>query len=227
MTKSESIKEIAPAFLAAQTEMQAAPKDARNPHFDSRYSDFASVVSAVKPFLNGHDIAYLQPVRLSEAGVEIETILLHKSGEFFSETLSIPVDRRNAQGVGSAISYGKRYGLQSICGLPSDDDDGNAATAGERPQTRTQRPAPPPRPPAPPIERMVAGDIPDDEKFVATLRDAFEARGFQPTEFSSAVAAVCKKKKVTVVTKLSAEDRKAFLESVAAGDFDKMKKKVA
>src|SRR4051812_38652500 len=110
MRSSDTIKEFAPAFLAAQVQMQGARKDATNPHFNSAYSDFASVIDAVKGALNENGIAYLQLPRTVEAGVEIETVLLHKSGEFYSETLLIPLAKRDAQAVGSAISYGKRYG---------------------------------------------------------------------------------------------------------------------
>jgi hypothetical protein len=242
MNKSESVKEIAPAFLAAQMKMQPAPKDAKNPHFNSKYSDYESVVTAVRGPLNECDIAFMQPVRVTDAGVEIETVLMHKSGEFYSETLTVPLTRRDAQGVGSAISYGKRYGLQSMCGLPSADDDGNEASAPNgNGQRRTQ---PPPRKPAAPAPRIKdaeeapmndveqgfaergikpPGDMDDDEKFIAILRDTFESRDFKPDEFSAAVAAVCKKKKITTVNKLSGTDRMAFLEAVAAGRFDNYK----
>lgn len=228
MTKSESIKEITPAFLAAQMEMEPAPKDARNPHFDSKYSDFASVVAAVRQPLHTHDIAYLQPVRLTDAGVEIETILLHKSGEFFSETLLIPIDKRNAQGVGSAISYGKRYGLQSICGIPSEDDDGNAASgerdAPQRQQRPAQRPAPPQQQPAtiPPQQTSTPDE---DEKFIILFREAFEARDFKPEEIALAVSAVCRHKNVHLITKLNGPDRQAFLQAITEGRFDKHKAK--
>jgi hypothetical protein len=235
MNKSESVKEIAPAFLAAQMKMQPAPKDAKNPHFNSKYSDYESVVTAVRGPLNESDIAFMQPVRVTDAGVEIETVLMHKSGEFYSETLLVPLTRRDAQGVGSAISYGKRYGLQSMCGLPSADDDGNEASAPNG-NGAQRRPAPPPRKPDPaprikdaeaePLDetpQALPGSMNDDEKFIAILRDTFESRGFKPDEFSAAVAAVCKKKKITTINKLSGTDRMAFLEAVAAGRFDNYK----
>lgn len=134
MKMSESIKEIAPALLQAQMAIKCALKDATNPHFRSSYADLASVIDAVKDGLNKAGIAFMQPVSATDAGVAVETLLLHKSGEWVSETLPIPVDKQNAQGVGSAITYGRRYGLQSLCGVPATDDDGNAAAAAPPPE---------------------------------------------------------------------------------------------
>lgn len=129
MNKSESIKEISKALLDAQKETGAATKDATNPHFRSKYADLTSVIEAVKGPLNNHGITFLQPVSLSDAGVCVETVLMHSSGEWISESLTVPVSKHDAQGVGSAISYGRRYGLQSMCGVPAEDDDGNLATS--------------------------------------------------------------------------------------------------
>jgi hypothetical protein len=128
MKTSDSIKELAPALVKAQADIKAAIKDATNPHFKSRYADLSSVIDACKPALNNRGIAFLQAVRSDErAGVVVETILLHTSGEWISEDLFLPVSKNDAQGVGSAITYGRRYGLQSMVGIPAEDDDGNAA----------------------------------------------------------------------------------------------------
>lgn len=137
MKMSESIKEISAALPKAQAEVKTAIKDATNPHFKSRYADLASVIDACKAALNKHGITFLQPVRATEGGVIIETVLLHSSGEWIGDELELPVSKADAQGVGSAITYGRRYGLQSLMGVPADDDDGNAATKA-RPNTATQ-----------------------------------------------------------------------------------------
>ena len=129
MKHSESIKEIAAALPKAQAAIKSAVKGAKNPHFNSRYADLATVIEACREALNSNGITLLQPVRASERGVIVETILLHTSAEWISEELELPIAKQDAQGVGSAITYGKRYGLQSLVGIPSEDDDGNAATA--------------------------------------------------------------------------------------------------
>lgn len=128
MDHSESIKEIAVSLVKAQAGIRAAIKEANNPFFKSRYADLASVIEAVRTPLNSAGIAFLQPVSESEHGVSVETLLIHESGEWISETLVMPVAKEDAQGVGSAITYARRYGLQSMCGVPTEDDDGNAAT---------------------------------------------------------------------------------------------------
>jgi len=129
MNKSETIKEISVALHKAQAKIKAALKDATNPHFKSKYADLSSVVEAVKAPLLEAGIVFLQGVEDAENGVAVETMLLHTSGEWLSSTLKIPATKQDAQGYGSAITYGRRYGLQSMCGVPAEDDDGNAATA--------------------------------------------------------------------------------------------------
>lgn len=129
MKHSESLKEIAPALTKAQAEIQSAIKDKTNPAFRSKYADLSSVIDAVKPALNKHGISFLQGFGEAADGVCVETMLLHVSGEWISTAVSIPVVKHDAQGTGSAITYGKRYTLQSLCGVPSEDDDGNAAAA--------------------------------------------------------------------------------------------------
>ena len=56
-------------------------------------------------------------------------MILHKSGEYMSETLSMPVGKNDAHGIGSAITYARRYGMSALLNLAADDDDGNAAVA--------------------------------------------------------------------------------------------------
>ena len=129
MNKSDSIANIAPALVKAQAEIKAALKDSTNPHFRSKYADLSSVVDAVKAPLLKNGISFLQGVHDAVEGVAVETMLLHTSGEWISSTLRIPAVKQDAQGYGSAITYGRRYGLQSMCGVPAEDDDGNAATA--------------------------------------------------------------------------------------------------
>lgn len=125
MKSSESIKQIAPAFLSAQIEIESAEKTGVNPHFRSKYADLTAIIDAVKKPLNGHGIAILQPVN----GMEVETILIHTSGEWLSSSTPIVCrEPNNPQALGSAITYAKRYGLQSMVLLPAEDDDGNAAS---------------------------------------------------------------------------------------------------
>ena len=130
MNRSESgINELAAALVAAHAEISGVVKSATNPYFKSKYATLESVVDAVKPSLLKNGIVVVQGVQDAESGVSIETMLLHKSGQWISSTLRLPASKEDAQGYGSAITYGRRYGLMAICGVPAEDDDGNAAAA--------------------------------------------------------------------------------------------------
>ena len=128
MQKSESIKHIAAALNKAQAEMSGAKKGANNPFFKSKYADMNSVVDAVRiPFCN-NGLSYSQFPIMQDNKVGVETILMHESGEWMSDILVLPMVKQDPQAAGSAITYAKRYALQSIAGIPSEDDDGNAAS---------------------------------------------------------------------------------------------------
>lgn len=123
------MKELAKALVTAQAAMSHAAKDAKNPHFKSAYSSLASVIDAVRPHLAANGLAFVQKLHNSDNSVGVETVLIHESGEELScGILYIPVTKNDAQGLGSCVSYGKRYSLQAALGVASEDDDGNAAT---------------------------------------------------------------------------------------------------
>ncbi len=133
MKSSESIKTISQSLVKAQKEMSAAKKGSANPFFKSKYADYNSVLEACKDALNNQGIVILQPHKTIIEGESqvafVETVLLHESGEFVSSETKIEVAKKNdPQALGSAISYARRYGLQSLVSLPtSDDDDGEKA----------------------------------------------------------------------------------------------------
>jgi hypothetical protein len=128
MQKSDSIKEIAAAMNKAQGEMSGAKKGASNPFFKSKYADMNSVVDAVRvPFCN-NGLSYSQFPLFEEGKVGVETLLMHESGEWISSVLLLPMTKQDPQAAGSAITYAKRYALQAIAGIPSEDDDGNQAS---------------------------------------------------------------------------------------------------
>lgn len=131
MIKSESIAKIAAALTKAQTEMGSVKKGAANPFFKSKYADLTSVIEAVKDVLNKNDITILQPHDNSS----VETILLHSSGEYIGSSTPIVCAKQNdPQALGSAISYARRYGLQSLVALPAEDDDGEKAMSRVQPK---------------------------------------------------------------------------------------------
>ncbi len=122
-------KELAAALVKAQTSMGAAVKDSKNPHYRSSYASLSAVIDAVVPCLNAQGVAVMQLPHLDESYVQLTTILMHTSGQMLSSTVASPMGKKqDAQAVGSAITYLRRYALQSIMGLPVEDDDGHAAS---------------------------------------------------------------------------------------------------
>lgn len=129
MKTSESIKAIAPALLSAQKEIGSASKDAVNPFFKSKYADLGAVMEACKEALNKNGISVLQPVAHLAEITTVETILLHESGEFISDTMLVSAKQQNdPQAQGSAITYARRYSLQSMMFIPAEDDDAEKST---------------------------------------------------------------------------------------------------
>jgi hypothetical protein len=124
------------SMALAFAEIEAATKSATNPHFRSKYADLGAVIEAVKPALIAHGLFFTQHPTPSEDGVIVETVLHHASGESLSlGSLYVPANKRDAQGFGSAMTYARRYALQTAFGVPTEDDDGNAAVSTARPST--------------------------------------------------------------------------------------------
>lgn len=151
---------IAAALAKAQAEMGKALKDSVNPAFRSKYADLGSVMDACLPALNRHGIAVIQPIISDEFGRFVQTVLIHESGETLECSVPLIVGKQDMQGLGSAITYGRRYGLMSMAGIAPEDDDGNAAAAAP-----VQRPA----------ERQASSLISADQ-FIA-LKARMEAAG--------------------------------------------------
>jgi hypothetical protein len=131
MNMSDDISALAEALSKAQGAIDDASKGSINPHFKSKYADLAAVRSVIREPLAVNDLSIIQLPRTVQGGVEVTTMLLHKSGQYISESLYMPSGKADAHGFGSAISYARRYSLMSILCLAADDDDGNGAV--ERP----------------------------------------------------------------------------------------------
>jgi hypothetical protein len=145
METSEDISAIAKVLPKAQADMGEVFKTANNPAFRSKYADLSAVIEAVVPALNKHGISLLQPVAFDGEMVHVGTVLLHESGQWIRCTHSLPLAKRDAHGIGSATTYGRRQGLQAMSGVAPLDDDGNAATAsGPREKATPQETPKPP-----------------------------------------------------------------------------------
>jgi hypothetical protein len=137
---SAEINEIAGALAEAQKQIKGAVKDALNPHFRSNYADLASVWDACHEPLNANGIAVSQLVQRVNGEVVLVTRLVHKSGQWLRSEYPIVPVQNTPQGVGSAITYARRYSLAAMSGVAprEDDDDGNEAS-GRTPQNDPPR----------------------------------------------------------------------------------------
>lgn len=129
MIKSEQINELAAALAKAQSEITSANKDSKAHAY--KYADLGSVIDAVKPSLNKHGISFTQLIEESDPNtVRVTTLLIHSSGQYLGSTGStgIPEMRgcNEAQRAGAAQSYLKRYQLQALTGLPTEDNDASS-----------------------------------------------------------------------------------------------------
>lgn len=134
MKTSESIIEIAKALCEAQKVMKPAIKDSTNPHFKSKYSDLSSVWESIRNPLTSNGLTIWQDITSEDKCVNVTTRVTHISGQWIEfGPLSIPLLRQDAQAIGSATSYAKRYALCAAIGIVSDeDDDGNKASELEK-----------------------------------------------------------------------------------------------
>jgi hypothetical protein len=127
MKTSETISNIAAALSKAQAEMKSAKKGKDNPFFKSKYADLAEIIKVItEPFAN-HELSFVQGAEFNDGYICVVTRIMHSSGEWIESDTILPPTKNDAQGYGSSITYGRRYGLQSLAGIPSEDDDGNAA----------------------------------------------------------------------------------------------------
>lgn len=141
MRHSETIATIAPAVVEALHEIEGPAKDTKNPHFGKQYASLGSVLRASKEILHKHGLAVLQfPGAMVGGVMTLDTVILHKSGEWMSgdEPFGVAVQKSDPQGVGSALTYARRYGQMAALNMTAEDDDGEAAMQRQPPQQRQE-----------------------------------------------------------------------------------------
>jgi hypothetical protein len=141
MTHSPEIHELAAALAKAQAVIAGAEKVGFNPHFKSKYADLASVWDACRKPLTDHGLSVVQSAAAAEGQVLVTTMLLHQSGQWIADTLAMRPTKDDPQGVGSCITYARRYALAAMVGVAPEDDDGNAASVKASDSTTKASPA--------------------------------------------------------------------------------------
>lgn len=137
---------LAKALVAAQKATESIKKAATNPAFKSKYADLAHVVEGVVPALNTAGVMVLQCPGYDGEFVSVTTTFLHESGSSVTSTLNMRPSKSDPQGIGSAITYARRYALLAMSGSAPEDDDGQAASGSRqepRPAALRTEPAPP------------------------------------------------------------------------------------
>lgn len=136
LTMSENIAEISLALSSAQSELESANKAQEG--YGYNYSDLSSVIKTAKPVLSKFGLAITQLLGNQNGEPAVTTILVHKSGQYFKSTASLPLIEmkgcNEAQRAGAVFSYLRRYAFQAILGMTSEDND--ASSQGFKKETK-------------------------------------------------------------------------------------------
>jgi hypothetical protein len=132
ITSSYELDALAKSLAAFQSKFKNPPKNKTNPFFNSTYVDLADALDLIRKGLSEEGVSFIQLTSAGEDRVVLHTRLLHVSGQWIEGTY--PVTKlAKAQEMGSALTYARRYALFALVGIAGeDDDDGNAATHGDK-----------------------------------------------------------------------------------------------
>lgn len=174
MNTSPQLNEIAAALSKAQGELKNVTKDAKNPHFKSDYATLDAITEAVRPVFAKHGLAIVQIPTFRDGACIVESLITHNSGQFISGESSAPVSKADAQGVGSATTYLRRYATAGIAALAQTDDDGNAAAQ----RHEAAQVAPPTKPAG--YDKWYADLAKAAAKGTASLREVYQSDVAKP-----------------------------------------------
>lgn len=141
MKHSDTLAAIAPALVKALGKIEGAAKTKANPGFKgTKYADLETVINSSRDTLTEHGLTIIQLPGACAAGVmNLETIIMHESGEWISGEMGIALGKTDPQGVGSALTYARRYAQMAALNMAAVDDDGEAAMGrgGHHPPAET------------------------------------------------------------------------------------------
>jgi len=191
-TQSDNIAELAAALAKAQAEIGSVKKDAANPFFRSVYSTLANVWETVKPALTKHGLSVVQMPGSDERGYYVQTQLMHGSGQWIRSTTYMKPAKEDPQGIGSLISYARRYALQAMVMACPDDDDGEAAMGRSSKPAESSKPVAKAKPAEAPTKPAVEAPSAKDTRFdgkpsLLDLYTGLEAAKLTPQDFIGAM----------------------------------------
>jgi hypothetical protein len=187
-TQSENIAELAVALAKAQTEIGSVHKDAANPFFKSSYATLANVWEAVRPVLSKNGLSVVQMPGSDERGYYVQTQLMHGSGQWIRSTTYMKPAKEDPQGIGSLISYARRYALQAMVMACPDDDDGEAAMGRTSKPVESSKPVVKAKPAEAPAKPVTEAPNAKDTRFdgkpsLLDLHTGLTAANLTPNEF--------------------------------------------
>lgn len=141
--QSENITDVAKALLNVQRTVQPIARDAENPFTKSWYASLNSVMDACRDALIENGIWLCQyPVPVEQPNsLGLVTKLTHaESGQWQSSLAVVPLPKADPQGMGSAMTYARRYALTAMLGMVTEDDDGEGAKNGRKSASRPKLP---------------------------------------------------------------------------------------
>lgn len=193
-TQSDNIAELAAALAKAQADIGSVHKDAANPYFKSSYATLAAVWEAVRPTLSKNGLSVVQMPGSDERGYYVQTQLMHSSGQWVRSTTYMKPAKEDPQGIGSLISYARRYALQAMVMACPDDDDGEAAMGRTASKPAPKVEAPKPEPKAEPKAEEPEAKLdpkPESPKFSGPnhkgLFEELAKAGYTPSDFLGAM----------------------------------------
>src|SRR5690606_18567750 len=135
MDMTHATPELFAALSLAQGEIENASKNAANPHFKSKYADLAEILNTTRPAFAKHGLSLSQFPGSDRPLASVTTLVAHSTGGYISAGSSCVPAKSDAQGIGSATTYLRRYSAAAAAGIAQEDDDGNAAAHNEKPKT--------------------------------------------------------------------------------------------
>jgi len=142
MNTDHATPELFAALSKAQGEIENANKNAANPHFRSKYADLAEVLNTIRPVFAANGLALIQSTEFDGALVSVITLLCHAGGGYITATASCVPAKTDAQGVGAATTYLRRYSAAAVAGIAQEDDDGQSSAHGGKPVPLTRKVTP-------------------------------------------------------------------------------------
>lgn len=192
MKTSATTKLIFPALVAALHEIESASKDGKSEAFKRnnqpfKYTTLDAVIEASKPVLKTHDLGLMQwPGELQDGKLTLETVIIHKSGEWVSGDFQIALGKVDPQGVGSALTYARRYAQKAALNISDEDDDAEGHKKAVQPDVLTEAQ----------VDQLIdlAEEVGADKRRFLTHMKAASFKEIKPAQFKDAIAALEQKR---------------------------------